>query len=127
MTLQQEITELEERLRLAELGPDPKFFEQFLADDAVLVAEGRASIAKQQVVEAHRPGAIPKFTRVEMSEMKIVDHGTAAVVTCQGTYEGPQGMATLRFMRVWLKKNGGWQIIAGSISSGQQTSKNPGG
>ena len=49
--------------------------------------------------------------------MKIVDHGAAAVVTCQGTYEGPQISITLKFMRVWLKKYDRWQIVAGSISN----------
>jgi len=38
------------------------------------------------------------------------------VVTCEGTYEGPQGSVTLKCLRVWLEKNGRWQIIAGSIS-----------
>lgn len=46
--------------------------------------------AKAKVVAAHRPGAGPKFTKVEMSDFKIVDHGDAAVVTCKGSYEGPQ-------------------------------------
>jgi hypothetical protein len=52
-----------------------------------------------------------------MSDMKIIDHGTAAVVTCKGTFEGPQFTGTLKFMRVWLKKRDRWQIIAGSISN----------
>jgi hypothetical protein len=113
-----EIAALEERLRLAELGPDPKFFEEALADDAVIVAQdGRPSLAKSKVVDAHQPGKGPKFTRVEMSDMKILDHGEAAVVTCQGTYEGPQFSSTLKFMRVWLKKNNRWQIVAGSVSN----------
>jgi uncharacterized protein (TIGR02246 family) len=117
-TVETEIAALEERLRLAELGPDPKFFEEALADDAVLVTQdGQPSLAKSKVVEAHQPGKGPKFTRVEMRDMKILDHGTAAVVTCQGTYEGPQSSATLKFMRVWLRKNNRWQIVAGSISN----------
>jgi hypothetical protein len=116
-TIQTEIAALEERLRLAELGPDPKFFEEALADNAVLVSEeGQPSLAKSKVVEAHQTGKGSKFTRVEMKDMKIIDHGTAAVVTCQGTYEGPQFSATLKFMRVWLKKDNRWQIIAASIA-----------
>lgn len=114
--VQTEIAALEERLRLAELAPDPKFFEEMLTDDAVLVSEGQAAFAKSKVVEAHQPGRGPKFTRVEMSDLKIVDHGSAAVVTCQGTYEGPESSVTLKFMRVWLNKDGRWQIVAGSIS-----------
>jgi hypothetical protein len=52
-----------------------------------------------------------------MSDMKIIDHGDAAVVTCKGTFEGPQFTGTLKFMPVWLKKRDRWQIIAGSTSS----------
>jgi uncharacterized protein (TIGR02246 family) len=116
--VQMEIAALEEQLRQAELGPDPKFFEAVLADDAVLVAQdGQPSFAKSQVVQAHQPGKAQKFTRVEMTDMQIVDHGNAAVVTCKGLYQGPQFTGTLKFMRVWLKKNNRWQIVAGSIVS----------
>lgn len=111
MSVTREIMELENRLREAELGPDPDFFEAVLADDAIL--DGQR--AKAKVVEAHRPGKGPKFTRVEMSDFQIIDHGTAAVVTCKGTYEGPQWSGSLKFMRVWVKKSDAWQIVAGSI------------
>ena len=112
MSVVAEIRELEERLRQAELGPDPRFFEEHLADDALL--DGQR--AKEKVVAAHQPGAGPKFRRVEMSGFEIIDHGIAAVVTCTGTYEGPQGTVTLNFMRVWLRRAGRWRIIAGTVS-----------
>ena len=116
--VQTEITAMEERLRQAELGPDPQFFEEALADNAVLVSQdGQAGFAKAKVVEAHRPGKGPKFTRVEVNESQIVDHGNAAVVTSRWTYENLQGRFTLKFMRVWIKKYDRWQIIAGSISN----------
>jgi hypothetical protein len=51
-----------------------------------------------------------------MRDMQIIDHGMAAVVTCTGTYEGPQWSGTLKFMRVWLKRDVRWQIIAGSVT-----------
>ena len=111
----EEIEQFEERLRQAELGPDPKFFEEVLADDVVLDGE----LAKPKVVAAHQPGKGPKFTRVEMSEVRMIDHGAAVVVACKGAYEGPQGSFTLEFMRVWLKKDGRWQIIAGSVKHPQ--------
>ena len=118
MSTRSEITELEERLRQAELGPDPAFFQEALADNAVLVGQdGEPSMAKAKVVQAHQPGAGPKFTRVEMSDMQIVEHGDAAVVTCQGNYESPKGSVSLKFMRLWLKRDGRWKIIAGSISN----------
>lgn len=116
-TVKAEITALEERLRLAELGPDPEFFQEALSDDAVMVSQDGVSFAKPQVVAAHNPGNGPKFTHVEMSDVNILDHGTAAVVTCKGTYKGTMGEIKLKFMRVWLKKNGRWQIVAGAVSN----------
>lgn len=116
-TVEAEIANLEERLRQAELGPDPKFFEEVLDDNVVLVSEdGQPFLAKPKVVAAHQPGSVPKFTRVEMTDMKIIDHGTAAVMTCRGTYESPNSNFSLKFMRVWLKKNNRWKIVAGSIA-----------
>jgi hypothetical protein len=112
MTVREEILALEEALRQAELGPDPSFFERFLADDAVL--DGQR--AKAKVVAAHQPGGPAKFTRVEMSEFELVEHGSAVVVTCNGLYEAPGGTHRLKFMRVWLKAPTGWHIIAGSVS-----------
>ena len=38
----------------------------------------------------------------------------AVVLTCEGVYEGPQFSGTLKFMRVWLKKDGRWKIVAAS-------------
>ena len=120
-SVQTEITAMEECLRQAELGRNPEFFEKALADNAVLVSQdGQAGFSKAQVVEAHRPGKGTKFTSVEVSDSGIVDHGNAAVVTSRWTYENAQGRFTLKFMRVWLKKAHGWQIIAGSISTGRQ-------
>jgi hypothetical protein len=116
-TFEAGIADLEERVRHAELGPDPKFFEEVLDDNVVLVSEdGQPFLAKPKVGAAHQPGSAPKFTRVEMTDMKIIDHGTAAVVTCRGTYESPNSNFSLKFMRVWLKKNNRWKIVAGSIA-----------
>lgn len=108
-----EIKDLEERLRQAELGPDPQVFEAFLADDAIL--DGQR--AKAKVVAAHQPGKGPKFTRVDMSDFDFVDHGVAVVVTCKGSYQGSQWSGMLKFMRVWLKRDNRWQIIAASVAS----------
>ena len=116
--IKEEILALEERLRQAELGPDPAVFEDLLADDVVLVGdEGKPAFTKKDVVNAHRPGQGPKFTRVEMSDVRVIDQNPAAVVTCQGFFAGPKGAFTLRFLRVWLKKAGRWQIVAASVAA----------
>ena len=115
-TVESVIEALEERLRAAELGPDPAVFQELLADDVVLVSQDGQGFAKARVVEAHQPGNGPKFTRVEMSDLQIIDHDGAVVVTCTGTYETAEKTFNLKLLRVWARKNGYWQIIAGSVS-----------
>lgn len=116
--IEEEIRALEEQLRRAELRPDPAFFEIHLSDEAVmLTGEGKPAFAKQQIVEAHRPGKGPKFIRVEMTDMTITGHECAAVVTCIGTYATAETSFTLRFMRVWVRKAAGWQIVAGTVAN----------
>lgn len=107
-----EIRNLEERLRQAELGPDPGFFEAHIADEAVIDGQH----LKARIVEAHRPGSGKgqKFTNVAMCDFKFVDHTHVVVVTCLGTFEGPAGTQSLRFMRVWLKQRDRWVIVAAS-------------
>lgn len=106
----QEIKKLEEQLVQAELVPDAKFFESILSDDIIL--DGQK--AKAKVVAAHQPTGTAKFNKVEMSEMEIIDHGPAAVVTCVGSYTGPLWTGRIRFMRVWVKREQRWQVIAGT-------------
>jgi len=111
MSGRDEILALEEQLRLAELGPDPAFFERHLADNAVLDGQ----LQKAKVVAAHQPSGSAKFSKVEMSDLQLQEHGPAVVVTCRGAYEGPMGSHSLKFMRVWLKEADEWRIIAASI------------
>lgn len=117
ITVKSEVAALEERLKQAELGPDPTFFEQYLDDELVIVSNGEVSSPKAKIVEAHQPGKGQKFTRVEMTDMQIVEHGTTAVVTCKGHFETDNGVShDLKFMRVWAKKNNCWKIVAGTIA-----------
>ncbi len=87
--------------------------------------DGKPAFAKRQVLDAHQPGKGPKFVRVEMSEMKVTGHECAAVVTCIGTYATPETSFTLRFMRVWVRKAAGWQIVAGTVANVSQDSAFP--
>jgi hypothetical protein len=114
-SVESEIREVEERLRKAELGPDPEVFDRLLDDDMVLVSEGQIMRPKAYIVEAHTPGKAQKIDRVDVRDMEIVDHGNVAVVSCTGDFHGPKGRFVFKFMRVWAKKADGWRIIAGSM------------
>jgi ketosteroid isomerase-like protein len=115
MSTKSEIEKLEEELRQAELGPDAAFFERHIDDAMVFVASGQASKPKKQIVEAHKPGQGQGFSRVEMTEMEIIDHGNTAVVICTGQFDGDRGAFELKFMRVWAKSETGWKIVAGAM------------
>ena len=112
MSAVDEVKALEERLRLAELAPDPSFFQEFIANDAILDHQR----LKSKVVEAHQPGKGPKFTKVEMKDMEFVDRGLAVVVTCKGRYTTAERTFELAFMRVWMKTPDGWRIIAATTT-----------
>ena len=112
MSTVDEILELEERLRQAELGPDAAVFAELLADDAVI--DGKRM--KGAIVDAHRGGA-EKFSDVQMHDVAVIDHGDVAVVTCVGHFVGPQFTGDLQFMRVWQRRDGSWRVIAASTGT----------
>lgn len=117
--VQQEIARLEEELRVAELGPDPAFFAATLSDDVALVQNGDQRLTKQQVVDGHQPSGGPKFTDVQTRDLRIADHGDTAIVTCAGVFTTPAGQTvTLKIMRVWHRRDGGWKIIGASMLKG---------
>ena len=114
--VQDEIAELEDRLRLAELGPDPTFFENTLSDDVVLTQNGNLTLTKQQVVDGHQPRGGPKFIDVQTRDLRVADHGDTAIATCEGLFTTPDRKTlSLKILRVWHKRADCWQIIAASI------------
>lgn len=54
-TTHQEILALEERLKQAELGPDPEFFQEHLDEKMILVMDQKSVSPKKFIVDAHRP------------------------------------------------------------------------
>ena len=68
-----EIAVLEERLRLAELGPDPKFFEEVLADEVVLVAACGCGNAEETTCDwmrsAAQAAAVTRVLRLARCEL----------------------------------------------------------
>lgn len=49
------------------------------------------------------------------SSLAILTHDSAEY-RYAGGQEGPKSTVSLKFMRVWLKKNNRWKIVARSIS-----------
>lgn len=116
-----EIAELEERLRAAELGPDSKVFAELLDDQMLLLNEsGDPVFIKPIVVAAHQRGRNQKFLQVDVTDLQVIDHGgQAATSTCKTTYRSASATFTLKFLRFWVKKQPGWQIVGGAMSQPQ--------
>jgi hypothetical protein len=108
----EEIMHLEERLRQAELGPDPPSSRSIWRTmSSWMGCSSRRESSKRTA--RLRQGA-EGLRRSTWKYGTFVEHGPAVVLTCEGHYEGPQFTGTIKFMRVWLKRDGRWQIIAGS-------------
>jgi len=113
---QLEIATLEERLKRADIKNDPGVFADLIADDAVMTDQEGKLFGKQEVVDAHQPPGAQKFTRFDVSDLKIKDLGPAAIVTCRVDLKGKGFGGAMRFTRFWLKQHGRWQIVGGHIS-----------
>jgi len=122
-SIESEILELEERLRQADLAPDPTFFQNYFDDQLVLMADGDicSHSPKAYIVDRHKPERALKFDRVEIADMKILEQGNTAIVTGFGQYAGPAGNFSCNFMRVWVKKPEGWKVVAGAITHLDET------
>jgi hypothetical protein len=111
-----EIAELEEKLRQADITSDPAVIDQLFADDAAITGRDGKMFTKQDVIKAHQPAGRQRVTRIDVSDLEIRDHGASAVVTGRIDLVDPGFPAALRFTRVWMKRGGRWQILAGHVS-----------
>jgi hypothetical protein len=111
-----EVAELEEKLRQADIKADPAVIDEVFADGAAITGRDGRMFTKQDVINAHQPAGRQRVTRVDVSDVEIRDHGSFAVVTGRMDLVDPGFPAALRFTRVWMKRGGRWQIVAGHVS-----------
>jgi len=111
-----EIAELEERLRQADIKADPAVIEEVFADGAAITGRDGRMFTKQDVINTHEPAGRQRVTCIDVSDVEIRDHGSFAVVTGRMDLVDPAFPAALRFTRVWMKRGGRWQIVAGHVS-----------
>lgn len=110
-----EIRELEEKIKQADIVADPDLLDELLVDGCSFTAQDGSIYTKEHVLRAHRPAGVRKFTRYETSDLRIADFGTAAVVTVRADLETADRRVALLFTRFWLKREGRWQIVGGSV------------
>lgn len=116
--MQSEIIKLEEELRLAMIANDVEKLDELISDELVFTGPNGALATKQMDLDAHR-NKIQKISKLNMLEQKIMTYENFAVVVSKMDLDGAYGEMPIggqyRYTRVWLKAQGSFKIVAGSV------------
>ena len=110
-----ELREIEDQLAAAWVSGDRSVHERVLSDDwSVIDAQGRIRTKAEVLEEMFRPGEREITGRID--EVNVRPYGDWAIVTGKthvaGRYEGNEIKVTLRFMDVFRRREGTWQVVA---------------
>ena len=115
-SISQTILRLESARRSAHLNSDATQLDSVLADDFIDIGANGGRRTKRQNVEDTRAHVIRWTNLTVRNEQVRVFDSTAAVVTGEqdgaGTYNGQPFSRKVRYLRVYLKRNGRWQNVA---------------
>jgi ketosteroid isomerase-like protein len=118
-TVETQIKNAEERLRLAMLASDVSVLDELLAPEIIITNHLGELLQKQDDLAAHKSGLF-KINELTPSEQKIQLHGEVAIVSVRmqilGSYNDNPANGDFRFTRVWaISPRGNWHIIAAHI------------
>jgi ketosteroid isomerase-like protein len=118
-TIETQIIEAEERLRLAMLASDVSTLNELLAPELIFTNHLGQLMTKQDDLNAHASGLI-QINALSPSERHIQLQGEVVIVLVRmqisGSYDGQPANGDFRFTRVWaVSCNGHWHIIAAHI------------
>jgi ketosteroid isomerase-like protein len=118
-SLEQEVRDAEDRLRMAMLTNDVAALADLIHDDLVFTGPDGAIVRKQDDLAAHTARRL-RLTRLDLEDAKIDIDDLVAKVTVRavlaGTFDGNVCDGSYRYTRTWRKDGGRWQVIAGSLS-----------
>ena len=119
-TIETQVLEAEERLRLAMLGSDVATLDELLAPDLIFTSHLGQVFGKQADLGAHESGLV-KVSQLVPSDQRIQIHGDVVIVSVQvhlsGSFAGTPSEGDFRFTRIWALSEGGmWRVIAGHSS-----------
>lgn len=111
----EELRAIEDQLIAAWVSGDPAVHGRVLSEDwSVIDAQGRIRNKAEVLEEMFRPGEREISGRID--EVNVRPYGDWAVVTGKthvaGRYEGNEIKVTLRFMDVFRRTEGKWQVVA---------------
>jgi hypothetical protein len=113
--VKKQISALDQQLNDAAVQGNMKFFSKTMSEGYVGVAPN-GMILGQSLIAAHYQAGTLRYESVVNSDIDIMVHDNCAVLTAISAVKGHDGDTDLsgvyRIMRVFLKRNGEWQIIA---------------
>src|SRR3989442_14604589 len=115
--VEQEIRNLEEDLTQTESRLDVAGLDRVYADDIMVTAPIGICVDKPAVMSEIRMAAEKAIIgRYDKDDLKVRAYGDMAVssyrMTAWATVEGTEIKRQLCITNVWMKRNGGWQIVA---------------
>ena len=128
-TLEHDVLLLEERLTLATRELDLDALDSIYADDIMFTGVTGATCDKSSLMDEARRGLAQRqdaaarhfVATFDKEDIKVVAHGDTAVtsyrfiVTIQNN--GQETLRRFRTTNVWMKRQPGWQVIAGHTAS----------
>lgn len=115
-TTVQEILDLEEQLRQAEMHVDRGALDAFFADEIMVTAPVGIVVDKLACASEFERAAKVKIETYDKEDINVRVFGDTAVTSyrlhAKAEYEGTQIDHSFRITNVWLKRKGRWQVVA---------------
>jgi ketosteroid isomerase-like protein len=113
---EQEIRDLERKFEHAVLKGDVAFFERVLAKNFLHTTQTGKMRDREQWLANHKAGQ-SSYDALNVDQLTVHIYGDSAVVTAviKPTGHDSQGKpieGQYRFLRVWAKQSGAWQVVA---------------
>jgi ketosteroid isomerase-like protein len=116
-----EIIELEARIRAAQLNADVDALDALISDDLLFAGPDGQLATKAQDLQAHRSGIV-RFREHEPEELRVrrVGHDVAiATLRARLAVEvaGTLIRGTHRYTRVWAREDREWRVVGGHVGA----------
>ncbi|WP_233840509.1 nuclear transport factor 2 family protein [Dyella sp. 2HG41-7] len=105
---------------LAQFKSDRAELERLLADDYVLAnANGENQTKAQDIADAVAPGSKTTYVAITQQVRKVWPNGAVlgGMVDAKGFNRGKAFTMRARFVDVWAKRDGRWQVIFTQVNS----------
>ena len=120
MSIDDEILECEAELRQAQLTGDVAVLDRLLDDVLVFTSFDGTIARKSDDLLMHRSGRL-QITKMDPRERHVLHLGITSVVNvlmhAGAVIDGTPVTSNMRYTRVWHRRQDGWRLVAGHMST----------